>query len=235
MADGLVPWIAPAGIRALAFDLDGTLLDTLPDIASAANAMLRDLGRTAVDDTVVRSYIGDGIPRLVKRLLVGRRDGEPAADLFDRAHAIFQDHYFRHLDRDTVAFDGAREGVERMRRAGLRLACVTNKAERFARPLLDAHFGVGAFDLVVGGDTLPRKKPDPLPVVHCCEQFGVAANALLVVGDSANDVDAARAAGCPVVCVPYGYTGGADVRSLGADAIVAGILQVAERLCIDQS
>ncbi len=235
MADGIASWNPPAGIRALAFDLDGTLLDTLPDIADAANAMLRDLGRDEVHPDIVRSYIGDGIPRLVKRLLVANRDGEPATDAFERARAIFQDHYFRHLDRYTRAYDGAREGVERMRDAGLRLACVTNKAERFARPLLDAHFGAGAFDLVVGGDTLPRKKPDPLPFVHCCEQFDVAADELLVVGDSANDVDSARAAGCPVVCVPYGYTGGADVRSLGADAIVPGILQVADRLCIAQS
>lgn len=218
------------GIRALAFDLDGTLLDTLPDIADAGNAMLVELGSAPVSEAVVRSYIGDGIPRLVKRLLSGSRDGEPTQALYDRGHAAFLVHYFHGLDRRTRPFPGATEGISHLRAHGLPLACVTNKAERFARPLLDAHFGTDSFDLVLGGDTLPRKKPDPMPLAHCCVTFGITPDQLLVVGDSANDVAAARAAGCPVVCVPYGYTGGEDVRSLGSDAIVPDILQMALRL-----
>lgn len=227
MSDYLARLAASGGIRGVAFDLDGTLLDTLPDIADSANAMLVEFGMAHVDEVVVRSYIGDGIPRLVKRLLTGERDGEPDAALFENANRVFQDRYAERLDVRTRPYPGAVDGIVRLRRAGFKLACVTNKAERFARPLLDAHFGAEAFDLVVGGDTLPKKKPDPMPVLHCCERFGFAPGALLVVGDSANDVAAGLAAGCPVVCVSYGYTGGLDVRSLGADAIVPDILSVA--------
>jgi len=227
VTDYLRQLAATGGIRGVAFDLDGTLLDTLPDIADAGNAMLAELGRPVVDEAVVRSCIGDGNPKLVKRLLTGTREGEPDAALFEHANHMFQARYFERLDVRTRPYPGAVDGIGRLRRAGFRLAVVTNKAERFARPLLDAHFGAGAFDLVLGGDSLARKKPDPMPILHCCERFGIVPAALLVVGDSANDVTAGLAAGCPVVCVPYGYTGGLDVRSLGADAIVPDILSVA--------
>jgi phosphoglycolate phosphatase len=227
MSDYLRQLVASGRIRGVAFDLDGTLLDTLPDIADAGNAMLAELGRPVVDEAVVRSYIGDGIPKLVKRLLTGTREAEPEAQLFEGATRIFQARYFERLDARTRAYPGAVDGIGRLRRAGFKLAVVTNKAERFARPLLDAHFGAGAFDLVLGGDSLAKKKPDPMPILHCCEHFGIVPAGLLVVGDSANDVAAGLAAGCPVVCVPYGYTGGLDVRSLGADAIVPDILSVA--------
>jgi len=230
MSDYLARLASSGVVRGLAFDLDGTLLDTLPDIADAGNAMLAELKRPVVHEAIVRSYIGDGIPRLVKRLLTESREGEPEAALFERANGVFQARYAERLDVRTRPYPGAVDGIARLRRAGYKLACVTNKAERFARPLLDAHFGIGAFDLLVGGDSLPRKKPDPMPILHCCERFGIVPAALLVVGDSANDVAAGLAAGCPVVCVPYGYTGGLDVRSLGADAIVPDILSVA--LCL---
>ena len=217
-------------VRAVAFDLDGTLLDTLPDLADAGNAMLVELDRPTVSEAVVRSFIGDGIERLVKRLLEGRRDGEPPQDLFRRAHESFERHYRAGLDRRTRIYPGVVEGLVAFASAGLKLACVTNKAEAFTRPLLAAHGLDRHLDLVIGGDTLLRKKPDPLPLRHCASEFGIDTHALLMVGDSANDVLAARAAGCPVVCVAYGYTGDGHVRSLGADAIVENVLDAAVRL-----
>ena len=215
------------GVKAVALDLDGTLLDTLPDIAEAAGRMLEDLGRPRTDLDTVRGYIGDGIPRLTKRLLTGQRDGEPDPALFNAALPLFQRHYRETFTATTRAFPGVVEGLDRMRAAGLRIACVTNKAISFTEPLLVATGLRGRLDLVVGGDSLPRKKPDPLPMLHVAERLEVSPQQLLVIGDSANDSQAARAAGCPVVLVSYGYTGGMDVRDLDADAIVTSLVEAA--------
>jgi phosphoglycolate phosphatase len=222
-------------VRAVAVDLDGTLLDTLPDIAEAADRMLRDLGRPAAGSDTVRGYIGRGIPRLVKRLLTGDPDAEPDAGLFDRALPLFEQHYRDTFDQRSRPFPGVVEGLERMRAGGLKLACVTNKAQAFTLPLLERTGMAGFFDLVVSGDTLPRKKPDPLPLLHIAQHFRLLPPQLLLIGDSDNDTDAARAAGCPVVCVPYGYTGGRQVRDLDCDAIVTSLIEAAELIAPLQS
>jgi phosphoglycolate phosphatase len=222
-------------IKAVAVDLDGTLLDTLPDIAEAADRTLRDLGRPAAGSRIVRGYIGRGIPTLVKRLLTGALDGEPDADLFARALPLFEQHYRQTFDRRSRPFPGAVEGLERMRAAGLKLACVTNKAQAFTLPLLASTAVDRYFDLVVSGDSLPRKKPDPLPLLHIAQHFGVAPAQLLLIGDSDNDTVAARAAGCPVLCVPYGYSGSSQVRDLDCDAIVATLTEAADLIVPIQS
>ncbi len=216
----------PLAVKAAAFDLDGTLLDTLPDIAEAARRMLADLGRPDASPEAVRRYIGDGIERLAKRLLTGRMDGDPPAEEFERARDLFERHYRDTLTQRTRPFPGVEEGLRQFAHEGLKLACVTNKAESFTLPLLEATGLRAFFDLVVGGDTLPRKKPDPLPLLHCAQQFSVRLHELLVVGDSANDALAARAAGCPAFCVAYGYSA-RDVRELDCDAIVANLVEAA--------
>jgi len=220
----------PIPVKSVAFDLDGTLLDTLPDIADAADRMLVDLGRAPVGQEVVRRYIGNGIARLTKRLLTGEMNGKPPADLFDRALELFESHYRITLTLRTQPYPGVEEGLRWFAGAGLKLACVTNKAESFTLPLLEATGLRQFFDLVLSGDSLPRKKPDPLPLLHCASRFGARPNELLVVGDSANDAEAARAAGCPVFCVPYGYRHG-EVRDLDCDAIVDDLIE-ATRLII---
>jgi phosphoglycolate phosphatase len=214
----------PIPVAAVAFDLDGTLVDTLPDLHEAANRMLEDLGRSKVVDSAVRAYVGDGVDRLVKRLLTGDPDGEPDAALFDRAENAFRSHYARVLSRASRPFPGVVEGLQELRRHGLRLACITNKPAGFTEPLL-RDIGLAPFlDLVLSGDSLPRKKPDPLPLLHCAQVFGVPASRLLMIGDSANDTRSARAAGCPVFCVPYGYRGTLGVHELDCDAIVPALL-----------
>jgi phosphoglycolate phosphatase len=219
----------------VALDLDGTLLDTLPDIAEAANRMLDDLGRPRADLATVRNYIGDGIPRLTKRLLTGQRHSEPDPALFERALPLFERHYRDTFTLTTRPFPGVLEGLERMRAAGLRLACVTNKAIAFSDPLLEATGVRRHLELVIGGDSLPSKKPDPAPLLHVAARFAVAADRLLVVGDSDNDSRAGRAAGCPVVLVSYGYTGGRDVRELDADAIVGDLVEASSLIQYAQS
>ncbi len=222
-------------VQAVALDLDGTLLDTLPDIAEAANRMLADLGRPPADLATVRSYIGDGIPRLTKRLLSGRRDGEPDSALFARALPLFEHHYRDTFILSSRPFPGVLEGLERMRAAGLRLACVTNKAIGFSAPLLEATGLRSHLDLVLGGDSLATKKPDPGPLLHVATCFRLPVERLLVIGDSDNDSRAGRAAGCPVVLVSYGYTGDGDVRDLDADAIVTDLVEASSLIQSAQS
>lgn len=210
----------PFDIDAVAIDLDGTLLDTLPDIAEAAERMLTELGRPPVGREIVRGYIGDGLPRLIKRLLTGLRDGEPEPASFEVALEAFERHYRDTFTRCSRTFPGVIPGLERMRAARLRLACVTNKPASFTLPLLEATGLSGYFELVVSGDSLPKKKPDPLPLLYVARQFALAPARLLVLGDSPVDTGAARAAGCPVFCVPYGYRGTLAVQELDCDAIV---------------
>jgi phosphoglycolate phosphatase len=213
----------PIEVSAVAFDLDGTLVDTLPDLHEAGNRTLADLGLAPVAVDLVRDYVGDGVDRLVKRILTGSADGEPDAGLFSQARARFGEHYWEVLSRASRPFPGVPEALDRMRALGLQLACVTNKPGKFTLPLLEGVGLLPRLDLIVSGDTLPRKKPDPLPLAHCAERFGIPQAKLLMIGDSRNDTTAARAAGCPVFCVPYGYRAGLDIRELDCDAIVASV------------
>lgn len=213
----------PLPIKAVVIDLDGTLLDTAPDIAEAAQRMLRDLGMAPVDLAKIQSFIGNGIANLVKRALTGEMHGKPDEDLFAKALPIFQKHYAEVLTRETRPYPGALEGVAALRAAGFPLACVTNKAEIFTLPLLEAMKLKDAFGLILSGDSLPKKKPDPLPLLHAAEFFGCAPDQLLLIGDSLNDTQAANAAACHVFLVPYGYNGGRDVREQNCDAVIESL------------
>jgi phosphoglycolate phosphatase len=206
--------------RAAIIDLDGTLLDTATDLAAAVNGMLLALGRAALPVSQVATYVGKGIEVLVHRALTLSLDGRVPEEQFAPAIQAFNEHYRRENGRHASAFPGVVDGLEAMRRAGLKLAVVTNKPVDFTVPLLDATGLARHFDLVVGGDTVARKKPDPLPMLHVCARFGVAPEQVVAIGDSLNDALAARAAGMAVLAVPYGYNEGRDVRSLDVDAIV---------------
>lgn len=210
----------PLPIKAVVLDLDGTLLDTANDIAEAANRMLAELGREALPEETVKSYIGNGVSRLVKRALTGEMDGEPEPALFDHALEIFRKHYAGTLTATTRHYPGVTEGLEALKKAGFRLACITNKAERFTTPLLEAMGLTAFFEAVISGDTLAAKKPDPLPLRHLAERFGIPVEQVVLIGDSLNDVQAARAAGCHVFCVPYGYNRTGHVSSLNPDRVI---------------
>lgn len=213
----------PISIKAVMIDLDGTLLDTACDLAAAANMMLRELGRVELPLETIQSYIGKGIQKLVKRSLTGSLDEEPEAELFDRAMPIYERDYAKTLCVNTQPYPGVMEGLNALREAGFRLACVTNKAEAFTLPLLRATELLGYFDIVLSGDSLPKKKPHPMPLLHACKHFGILPHEMLLIGDSLNDAEAARAAGCHIFCVPYGYNEGRDVQELDCDAIVPSV------------
>ncbi len=209
----------PLGISAIVIDLDGTLLHSAPELAEAANRMLRDMGRPAVSQDLLMSYIGNGISWLVKRALTGDMHAEPDAALFDRALPIFDKHYSGLL-LHSKPYPGVVQGLNAMRDAGFKLGCITNKAERFTEPLLKSSGLAPYFSIVVSGDTLPEKKPHPLPLLHSARFFGVPVANMLMIGDSLSDTLAARAAGCPIFCVPYGYNHGKPVDGLELDAVI---------------
>ncbi len=216
----------PLSVKAVMIDLDGTLLDTVKDLAVAVNLMLEQVGRPRLDETRVRAFVGKGIPNLVKRALAGALNGEPDPALFERALPLYLDCYAGVNGKYTTLYPGVREGLEALTSAGFPLACVTNKSGRFTLPLLAQMHIDHYFSIVIAGDTLPQKKPDPLPLTHTCRHFGIAPAQMLMIGDSLNDAQAARAAGCPVFCVTYGYNEGTDVRELDVDAIVGSLLEV---------
>ena len=215
----------PLSVKAVVIDLDGTLLDTAPDLADAACDMLAEMGRPAVPLETVKTYIGNGVSRLVKRLLTGDMDADPDPELFKQAYAIYQKHYGANVSRKSRPFPGVVEGLDTLKAAGYHVACITNKAAVFTIPLLKDTGLHDYFELILSGDALPKRKPDPLPLLHACEKFGIKPEELLLIGDSLNDTQAARAAGCPVFCVPYGYNRGRSVNELDLDAVVPSILE----------
>lgn len=218
----------PLAIKAVVIDLDGTLLNTAPDLAYAASLMMTDLGLTPPPLATVETYIGNGVSRLVKRVLTGDMTAEPDAELFKRGYALYEKHYTQHVSRESRPFPGVVEGLSRMRDMGIPLACITNKAACFTLPLLRDTGLLDFFPLVLSGDSLPKRKPDPLPLLHACEHFKIAVHELLLIGDSLNDTQAARAAGCPVFCVPYGFNRGQSVADLHPDAVVESLLAASQ-------
>jgi phosphoglycolate phosphatase len=221
----------PLPISAIVIDLDGTLLHTAPELAESANRMLRDMGRAPVSQDLLMSYIGNGIHWLVKRALTCDMYAEPEATLFDQALPIFEKHYTKLL-LDSKPFPNVIQGLDTMKAAGFRLGCITNKVERYTLPLLKGIGMAHYFDIVLAGDTLPEKKPHPLPLLHSAKFFGCKIEHLLLVGDSLSDAQAARAAGCPIFCVPYGYNHGEPVEGLNVDAVIpdlTGVLPLIQR------
>jgi len=218
----------PISIKVIMIDLDGTLLDTADDLALAANLMLKDLGLPEQSTSTIRSYIGKGIQKLVKRTLTGQLDGEPDAALFAQALPLYEKHYANNLSVNTRPYPGVLEGIKIMQQAGFKLACITNKAEAFTLPLLRSTGLYEQFEIVLSGDSLPKKKPDPMPLTHICKHFDVQPHEALLIGDSLNDAIAARAAGCHVFCVPYGYNEGRNVYELDCDAIVETLIEASK-------
>ncbi|MEK7785397.1 MAG: phosphoglycolate phosphatase [Chloroflexota bacterium] len=212
----------PLGISAIVIDLDGTLLHTAPELCDAANRMLRDMEYPPAPQELLSSYIGNGISWLVKRALTGEMHATPDAALYNHALPIFEKHYTELLLQSEV-FDGVMDGLNAMQAAGFRLGCITNKVERYTLPLLDGIGLASYFEIVLAGDTLPEKKPHPMPLLHAAKFFNVPIEQLLLIGDSLNDTVAARAAGCPVFCVPYGYNHGEPVETLDLDAVIADL------------
>ncbi|RYF45856.1 MAG: phosphoglycolate phosphatase [Comamonadaceae bacterium] len=218
------------------FDLDGTTVDTLGDFVVVLNAMLDDLALPGTDAAQVRPLVGKGSEHLIHAVLARSLASQQSAgstdkhhssqSLFESAWERYQVHYLAINGQNAHVFPGVVDGLEAMRASGLPLACLTNKPTKFAVSLLESKGLGGYFAHVFGGDAFERKKPDPLPVLKACEALGTLPARTLMVGDSSNDASAARAAGCPVLLVTYGYNHGEPVREVDADGFLDSLSEL---------
>ncbi|MFZ5757233.1 MAG: phosphoglycolate phosphatase [Pseudomonadota bacterium] len=214
-------------MKAVLFDLDGTLVDSVPDIAVAVDGMLKQLGRAPAGEARVRGWVGNGGRMLVRRALAGNVTGVADDDpQLASAMDIFFACYDASNGRASRLYDGVTDALEELSVRGLPMAVITNKPHRYIEPLFDALGITRHFRILIGGDTLPVKKPDPAPLLLACRELGIAPADALMVGDSRNDIEAARAAGCPVVAVDYGYNYGRPIADDGPDRVIGNLLQL---------
>ena len=201
-------------------DVDGTLVDSVPDLAYCVDEMMKQLGMPVHGEAKVRNWVGNGVERLTRRALIGQLDGEPDEELFQKAYPIFLELYAENTSQRSCLYPGVQEGLDYLKSQGYKLGCVTNKASQFTIPLLKDLGVHDYFANIVCGDTLPEKKPHPMPLLHSAEVLGVKPENALMVGDSVSDVKAARAAGFQIVCMSYGYNHGVDIRESNPDAVI---------------
>ncbi len=202
------------------FDLDGTLIDSVPDLLVAVNQLMDELGMPHRAEANVRNWVGNGIERLVERALTDDVHGVPDAALFEKAMPIFKRFYASSNGKHSCVFPGVFEGIAYVKSLGLRVGCVTNKAAAFTLPLLKDMGLLDQFETVIAGDTLPMKKPDPAPLIYAAGWFHIHPSEALMIGDSLSDVKAARAAGFSIICMSYGYNHGEDIRNYHPDAVI---------------
>jgi phosphoglycolate phosphatase len=212
--------------RMVLIDVDGTLVDSVPDLAYCVDEMMDQLGMPRRGEAAVRQWVGNGVERLTRRALINQLDGEPDEALFEKAMPIFMDLYAKNTSKRSCLYPGVEEGIAYLKHAGYRLGCVTNKAEQFTVPLLTDLGIIDNFEIVVSGDTLPKKKPDPMPLLHAAEALGVTPAESMMLGDSMSDVKAARAAGFQIVCMSYGYNHGVDIRDSEPDAVIDSMAEL---------
>ena len=210
-------------LGAAIIDLDGTMVDTLGDFAVALNRVLDELALPGIERNAIERMVGKGSAHLIRSVLA---HVNAAPSLYEQAWQSYQKHYLAINGQHSTLYPGVVDGLQALRRAGLRLACLTNKPAAFAKPLLESKGIAEFFDVVFGGDAFERNKPDPLPLLKTCEALGLPPARTLVVGDSSNDARAARAAGCPVILVTYGYNHGEPVRAVDADGFADSLADV---------
>lgn len=207
-------------------DVDGTLVDSVPDLAYCVDAMMSELGMPERGEKRVRHWVGNGVERLVKRALVNQLDGEPDEALFSKALPVFEALYRDNTSKRSRLYQGVKEALDFLKTTGVRLGCVTNKASQFTLPLLQDLGVHDYFEIIICGDMVERKKPDPMPLLQAAEQLETEPRASMMLGDSMSDVNAARAAGFQIVCMSYGYNHGEDIRDYDPDAVVDSMAEV---------
>ncbi len=214
-------------IRAVIIDLDGTMLDTVPDFQVAINRMREELDLRPITAQQVENLVGKGSENLIRGVLAIDFDAAGVQQRYEKAMAAYQRHYLAINGDHATLYDGVIEGLAAMQAMDLRMVCVTNKPIAFARPLLSKMGLAPYFELVYGGECLPRKKPDPMPMLQVCADFDLSPADVVAIGDSSNDAEAARAAGCWVLAVPYGYNHGRSIHEADSDGIVDSLLEAA--------
>ena len=211
-------------------DVDGTLVDSVPDLTYCVDEMMKQLNMPTHGEAKVRNWVGNGVERLVRRALIGQLDGEPDEALYEKAYPIFLALYTENTSKRSCLYPGVEEGLEYLKGEGYQLGCVTNKAAQFTEPLLKDLGVYDYFSIVISGDTLEKKKPDPMPLLHAAKYFNVAPEQALMIGDSISDVKAARAAGFRIACMTYGYNHGVDIREAKPDAVMDSMAELPDLL-----
>ena len=207
-------------------DVDGTLVDSVPDLAYCVDAMMSELGMPERGEKRVRHWVGNGVERLVKRALVNQLDGDPDEALFSKALPVFEALYRENTSKRSRLYQGVKEALDFLKTTGVRMGCVTNKASQFTLPLLQDLGVHDYFEIIICGDMVERKKPDPMPLLQAAEQLDTEAKASMMLGDSMSDVNAARAAGFQIVCMSYGYNHGEDIQDYDPDAVIDSMTEI---------
>jgi len=207
-------------------DVDGTLVDSVPDLAYCVDEMMKQLDMPVHGEDKVRNWVGNGVERLTRRALIGQLEGEPDDELFAKAYPIFLDLYDKNVCERSCLYDGVREAIDFLKTKDVKIGCVTNKNAQFTLPILEKLGVKDDFEIIICGDTLDKKKPDPLPLLYAAEKLGVTPEHSLMLGDSMSDVKAARAAGFNIICMSYGYNHGEDIRDYNPDAVVDSMAEI---------
>jgi len=216
--------------KLIMIDVDGTLVDSVPDLAYCIDKMMQKLGMQKWGEDKVRHWVGNGVPKLVERALTGELEGRAIKEVFDKAYPIFLDLYEDNNSQRSYLYDGVREGLDYLISQGYQLGCVTNKSEQFTHPLLKALGIFNDFKIIISGDTLAKRKPDPMPLLYCAEHFNLKPKECLMLGDSVSDVKAARAAGFDIICMSYGYNHGNDIADENPDLVIDSMNQLSDHL-----
>jgi len=217
--------------KAILFDLDGTLIDSVPDLALAVNEMLTILEKETFSEDTIRYWVGNGAQTLVKRALLDKKEVENERidkTYFKKAHTIFLEAYGKHLCRATRPYPHVVETLEVLKNRGYRLTIITNKPEQFVEPILKGLGFDDLFETYLGGDSLPKKKPDPMPLLHMCDLLGLTVESCVMVGDSKNDILAANACGMQSIGVTYGYNYAEEISIYKPDAVVNDFSNILE-------
>jgi len=211
-------------------DLDGTLVDSIPDISWCLDETMKQIGLPARGETAARNWIGNGVIRIVQRAIANDLNADHDEALFETAMPIFRAFYADNTSKRSVLYPGVREGLDYLqklkRERGLKIGCITNKDERFTLPILRDLGLIDDFEIVISGDNLAKKKPDPLPLLYGAKELGCAPQKSLMMGDSTTDVKAARAAGFNIICMSYGYNHGDDIRDSQPDIVIDSMLEL---------
>ncbi len=209
-------------------DLDGTLIDSIPDLANAVNKTLSELSIDQREINSIRNWVGNGAEKLLHRALSNDINGEAESELFKKALPRFMKIYEENMCVTTTCYPGVVEGIHFLKERGVKLGCVTNKPGAFVSPILEKLGLLNDMNIIVAGDTLPKKKPDPLPLLHAASVLKTEPKKSLMIGDSVSDVKSARAADFQIVCVSYGYNHGKDIRDSKPDAVVDSLAELSQ-------
>lgn len=216
--------------KLIMIDVDGTLVDSVPDLAYCVDELMVAMGRKKWGEKKVRHWVGNGTSKLVKRSLTGELEGTANQEDYNKAYPIFLDLYAKNTSGRSSLYPGVKEGLDYMKTQGYALGCVTNKAEQFTLPILKDLGIFNDFGIILSGDTLKKKKPDPLPLLHAAEFFSINPENAMMLGDSISDIKASRAANFEIICMSYGYNHGDDIRDANPDLVIDSMVELKDYL-----